>query len=240
MTAQKDVNQNHDGKEKQASNMMDDLTGESVANADVPSASTPSSTNEELASISEDQFLEKEPEAGHETECDVDGEEACHGDTEHAEKEHITALDATVSGLQKELHEMKDQVLRYHAEAQNVKKRAQADIEKAHKFALDRFVDALLPVVDSLERGLLMESEENAEAMKEGIELTLKLFMDTMQKFNIEPIMSEGELFNPELHQAMSQIENSDVKSGMVIQVFQKGYTLNGRLVRPAMVIVAK
>ena len=121
------------------------------------------------------------------------------------------------------------------------KRRAEQDVEKARKFALERFVNELLPVRDSLELGLGAAREDGAAADKllEGMELTLKLLSDAMAKFNVEQVDPQGQPFNPELHQAMSTQPRDDVPPGTVIMVMQKGYTLNGRLLRPARVIVA-
>ena len=115
-------------------------------------------------------------------------------------------------------------------------------LKKAHKFALDKFVESLLPVVDSLEKGIesAAQAEGSHEAMKEGMELTLKLFLDTLARFNVKPISPEGEPFDPHFHQAMSMVPNPEVEPNTVIAVFQKGYTLNERVVRPAMVVVSK
>ena len=120
-------------------------------------------------------------------------------------------------------------------------RRAEQDVEKARKFALERFCSELLPVVDNLERALEASSgdDEVVKPIAEGVELTLKSFLDALKKFNIEAIDPAGEPFDPQLHQAMSMIENADVEPNTVITVMQKGYTLNGRLVRPAMVMVS-
>lgn len=154
----------------------------------------------------------------------------------------LTKLQADLFKVQEELATAQEQNLRMHADMQNVKRRAQQDVEKAHRFGLDKFAESLLPIVDSLERGL--ESAEaadgNHDAMKEGMELTLKLFVDTLKKFNVEQVDPMGEPFDPLLHQAMSQIESPDQEPGSVLNVFQKGYTLNNRLIRPAMVVVVK
>jgi molecular chaperone GrpE len=136
-----------------------------------------------------------------------------------------------------------NQVLRLQAELDNTGRRARRDIENAHKFALDKFAQDLLPVKDSLELGLAAVNNEEAEAvvkLREGTELTLKMFSDVMERFGIKELNPEGESFNPELHQAMSIQESSEVPPNSVIAVMQKGYTLNGRLVRPAMVMVSK
>ncbi|MCW8889056.1 MAG: nucleotide exchange factor GrpE [Sedimenticola sp.] len=135
-----------------------------------------------------------------------------------------------------------DQLVRVQAQMDNLRKRQERDLENAHKFALERFVNELLPVRDSLEMGLAAAAEESAtiDSLREGTELTLKLFCDTMEKFNVVQINPEGEPFDPELHQAMSMMPRSDVPANTVVVVVQKGYTLNGRLVRPAMVMVSQ
>ena len=144
--------------------------------------------------------------------------------------------------LEEELAQMKDIALRAQADAQNVKRRAEMDVEKARKFALESFTRELLPVVDNLERALEATegSDERAKPIVEGVELTLKSLMDALKKFNIEPVDPQGEPFDPQLHQAMSMVENPEVEPNTVIAVMQKGYTLNARLVRPAMVMVSK
>ena len=121
-------------------------------------------------------------------------------------------------------------------------RRAEQDIEKARKFALERFCGELLPVVDNLERALeaTVGDQEILKPIAEGVELTLKSFRDALKKFNVEMVDPEGEPFDPQFHQAMSMVENAEVEPNTVIAVMQKGYTLNGRLVRPAMVMVSK
>ncbi len=151
-------------------------------------------------------------------------------------------LDSDIARLQEELEQAKDMALRAQADAQNVKRRAEQDVEKARKYALERFCSELLPVVDNLERALEAASGED-EAMKpiaEGVELTLKSFLGALEKFQIKPVDPAGEPFDPEFHQAMSMVENPDAEPNTVLAVMQKGYTLNGRLVRPAMVMVSK
>ncbi len=159
------------------------------------------------------------------------------------------AVDVEISGQNAQIEELtaalagaKEQTLRAQAELQNVRRRAEADVEKAHKFGQEKLVGDLLPVVDNLERAMAsINAEDDAnKAVIEGIELTLKSFIDILVKHKVEPVNPVGEPFNPELHQAMSMIENPDVEPNTVIDVFQKGYTLHGRLVRPAMVVVAK
>lgn len=150
--------------------------------------------------------------------------------------------DEEIAGLREEVERAKDSALRAQAEAQNAKRRAEQDVEKARKYALERFAGELLPVVDNLERALESAGgdEDVVKPIAEGVELTLKSFLNALQKYNIEPVNPMGEPFDPQLHQAMSQVENPDVEPNTVVAVMQKGYTLNGRLVRPAMVMVSK
>ncbi len=133
-------------------------------------------------------------------------------------------------------------LVRAKAEIENLRKRHERDLENAHKYALERFVSELLAVRDSMELGLGAAREEGADIEKlvEGTELTLKLFSDVMERFNVVQINPEGEPFNPELHQAMAMQPRDDVPPNTVVTVVQKGYSLNGRLVRPAMVMVSQ
>ena len=148
----------------------------------------------------------------------------------------------TVDAIQAELAEAQEQVLRAQAEAQNARRRADQDVEKAHKFGQEKLVNDLLPVVDNLERAIdaIDADDEQFKSVLEGIELTLKSFMDTLARHNIEALNPEGEPFDPQLHQAMTMVESPDAEPNTVLNVFQKGYTLHGRLVRPAMVVVSK
>jgi molecular chaperone GrpE len=146
-------------------------------------------------------------------------------------------LVARVRALEEQLATAQDQSLRVAADLQNVRRRAEQDVEKAHKFALERFANDLLPVVDSLERGLELSSpdDEAIKAVREGMELTLKLFHDTLKRFQLDAIDPHGAPFN-----AMAMQESTSVEPNSVLKVFQKGYMLNGRLLRPAMVVVSK
>ncbi|WP_028695116.1 nucleotide exchange factor GrpE [Pseudomonas cremoricolorata] len=150
--------------------------------------------------------------------------------------------DARVLELEEQLAAAKDQSLRAVADLQNVRRRADQDVEKAHKFALEKFAADLLPVIDSLERGLELSSanDEAIKPMRDGIELTLKMFSDTLKRYNLETVDPHGEPFNAEHHQAMAMEESAEVEPNSVLKVFQKGYLLNGRLLRPAMVVVSK
>ncbi len=141
------------------------------------------------------------------------------------------------------LAEQQDMVLRAQAEVQNMRRRCEQDVEKAHKFALEKFGTELLPVMDNLERALQAVTnadDESVKALYEGVELTLKGFSETLSKNNIEQLDPQGEPFDPQQHEAMSIVENDDVEPNTVLTVVQKGYLLNGRVIRPAMVMVAK
>ena len=147
-----------------------------------------------------------------------------------------------VQVLEEQLATAQDQALRVAADLQNIRRRAEQDVEKAHKFALEKFAGDLLPIIDSLERGLDLSNpdDESIRPMREGIELTLKMFQDTLKRFQLEAIDPHGQPFNAEMHQAMAMQESADVEPNSVLKVFQKGYQLNGRLLRPAMVVVRK
>ena len=175
------------------------------------------------------------------TEEAATAEAAAEESQDAANDEEEPSLEQIVAQLQADVEEARDAALRAQADAQNVKRRAEQDVEKARKFALERFAGDLLPVVDNLERALEAASDDEAvRPIVEGVELTLKSFLDAIGKYNIEQINPEGEPFDPQLHQAMSMVDNPDVEPNTVIAVVQKGYSLNGRLVRPAMVMVSK
>ena len=149
-------------------------------------------------------------------------------------------LATRVQVLEEQLAAAQDQSLRVAADLQNVRRQ---DVEKAHKFALEKFANDLLPIIDSLERGLELSNpdDENIRPMREGIELTLKMFQDTLKRYQLEAIDPQGgEPFNAEHHQAMAMQESHDLEPNSVLKTFQKGYLLNGRLLRPAMVVVSK
>ncbi|OAN28725.1 MULTISPECIES: nucleotide exchange factor GrpE [Pseudomonas] len=163
-------------------------------------------------------------------------EAAAQGDVQN---EDVAARIAT---LEEQLAAAQDQSLRSVAELQNVRRRAEQDVEKAHKFALEKFAGDLLPVLDSLERGLELSNatDETLKPMREGMELTLKMLQDTLKRYQVEAVDPHGAPFNPEHHQAMAMEESATAEPGSVLKVFQKGYLLNGRLLRPAMVVVSK
>lgn len=154
----------------------------------------------------------------------------------------IKELQAELAALQQKAQENWDKALRAQAEMENLRRRTQKDLEDAHKFALTGFAKELLPVLDSLELGLLAATgdSEDVKKFREGNELTLKQFATAFAKFNIETIDPKGQPFNADHHQAMAMQEVADAAPNTVVNVFQKGYLLNGRLLRPAMVVVAK
>ena len=136
-----------------------------------------------------------------------------------------------------------DDLLRVKAEMQNLRRRTEQDVEKAHKYGVEKFSTELLGVIDNLERALLAAKEhedESSKAIHDGVSLTLKSFNDCFAKFSIEAVDPIGEPFDPQLHQAIATQESSDSEPNSVIEVVQKGYTLNGRVIRPAMVMVSK
>lgn len=159
-------------------------------------------------------------------------------DAELSGEEVIAQLREKLEATEAKANENWDSFLRLQAEMDNQRKRSDKQVEDAHKFAAQKFVEALLPVVDSLEMG--MAAEGNIEQIREGMGLTMKQFESVMEKFNIETINPMGEKFNPELHQAMAMQPNAEMENNTVMAVMQKGFTLNGRLVRPAMVMVVK
>ncbi len=144
--------------------------------------------------------------------------------------------------LQKPRLAKRDTVLRIKAEMENLRRRTEQDIEKAHKFALEKFVNELLPVIDSLDRALEVADKANPDmaAMVEGIELTLKSMLDVVRKFGVEVIAETNVPLDPNVHQAIAMVESEEVPAGNVLGIMQKGYTLNGRTIRAAMVTVAK
>lgn len=154
----------------------------------------------------------------------------------------VDLLSKQLAAAQQESAELKEQMLRAAADVQNARRRAEQDVEKAHKFALDKFVNEMLPIVDSLERTLEAcdVNNESTKSLREGVQMTHGMFISGLAKFNVEPINPQGEVFDPVLHQAMSMVDAPDAQPNTVVAVMQKGYSLNGRLIRPAMVMVSK
>ena len=186
----------------------------------------------------------------------LNGEEAELSNVESAEElaeENDVETEASTDGSQKDwkveaealaqqVETLKDQAVRAQAEAQNVRRRAEKDVEKAHKFALEKFAKELLPIIDGLEKAVEAEVAAGTEmtSLREGVEMTLTMFLSGVKKFNLEQVDPVGHPFDPALHEAMAMVEAPDAEPNTVISAMQKGYTLNDRLIRPAMVVVSK
>lgn len=161
---------------------------------------------------------------------------------EQSQLQRIGELEAALAAAEGEASARKDAALRAAAEAENVRRRAAQDVQKARDFALEKFAGELLPVVDNLERAMQsMDAEEDAiKVVLEGIDMTYKSFLSTLEKFGVEVVDPQGQPFNPEQHEAMGMQESEEHAPNTVMAVMQKGYTLNGRLLRPAMVMVSR
>ncbi|MFM5453150.1 nucleotide exchange factor GrpE [Aeromonas veronii] len=159
-----------------------------------------------------------------------------------AEQARIAELEAKLETAIQKAAEERERALRTAAEMENLRRRTELDVEKAHKFALEKFAGELLPVLDNLERAIELADKEN-EALKpmiEGVELTLKSMQSGVAKFGLVALDPLNQPFDPNAHQAMSMVPSADVAPNTVIAVMQKGYDLNGRVIRPAMVMIAK
>jgi molecular chaperone GrpE len=185
--------------------------------------------------------LTPEEESGSSDEARADAQQT---GTEAAEAPagESAELQALLTDARSKADEHWEQCLRLQADLENLRKRSERDLVQAHKFALEKFAAELLPVRDSLEMGVAAAAEESAsvEHLREGSELTLKMLTSALEKFNIKEINPLNEKFNPEYHEAMSMQERADVPPNTVVTVVQKGYLLNDRLIRPAMVIVSR
>ncbi len=157
-----------------------------------------------------------------------------------AEQERINELELALATAQATVIDQKDSVIRAKAEVDNIRRRAAQDVEKARKFALEKFAGEMLTVVDNLERGLATIDAEEQKTIFEGVDLTLQGLLSGIEKFGVKAVDPQDQPFNPEFHQAMSMQEVPGVAPNTVIAVMQKGYELNGRLIRPAMVMVSK
>ena len=183
-----------------------------------------------------------------EPEVKADEKEEPSSDVSDSENNVLTHPD--YESLQKKLteaeaqaHENREKAMRAAAEMENIRRRAERDVENAHKYGNEKFITSLLPVIDSLEQALQAANEADEEGsnnMREGIELTLKLFLDSLEKAKAIQLNPIDEIFDPQKHEAMSMQDAPDKASGTVLVVFQKGYLLNDRIIRPARVIVAK
>ena len=170
-----------------------------------------------------------------------DAPEEAKGQSEAEEGQPDAADSSAQEDSSEELTKVKDQLLRTVAEMENVRRRAQRDVENAHKFAVEKLLSDLLPVVDSLEKAEeAAKTTDDADSMAEGISLSLKLFVSILEKSGIAIVDPLGEPFDPQLHEAMAMVPNPDAEPNSVMDVMQRGYTLNGRLVRAAKVVVVK
>lgn len=169
------------------------------------------------------------------------GDDLASAEESAVEEMDVETLQTLLEKEKEQSQTNRDAALRAQAEMENLRKRTSRDVESAHKFALDKFVHELLPIMDSLSLGMsAAESAEHVDELREGMDLTLKMFITAIDKFGVKEIDPLNEKFNPEQHEAVSMQEIKGSESGTVITVMQKGYELNGRLVRPAMVVVAK
>lgn len=190
--------------------------------------------------LEEDNMSQQHDENLEATTVDVEEQvDATEGQAEDSSLQE--SLAAELAAAQEEIATLKDQMLRVQADAQNVRRRAELDVEKAHKFGQEKLSLELLTVLDNLERALAATPEDEAtKALRDGVLLTQQGFISTLTKFNVVAIDPQGEAFNPEQHQAMAMQENAEFPPNTVMAVMQKGYSLNGRLLRPAMVMVSK
>ncbi|MEG1120680.1 MAG: nucleotide exchange factor GrpE [Citrobacter sp.] len=189
---------------------------------------------------------QKTPEGQAPEEIIMDQHEEVEAVESDASAEQVDPRDEKIANLEAQLAEAetreRDNVLRIKAEMENLRRRTELDVEKAHKFALEKFVNELLPVLDSLDRALEVADKDNdaMAAMIEGIELTRKSMLDVVAKFGVQVVADIDVPMDPNVHQAIAMVESDDVAAGNVLMVMQKGYTLNGRTIRAAMVSVAK
>jgi len=159
-----------------------------------------------------------------------------------SDEESDESIEVQLEKAQATIKDYWEQMMRLRAEIENNQKRAERDLENAHKYALKSFVENLLPIVDSMEMGQVAGAADNAtlESIREGSDMTMSIFIQVLQKNGLEAIDPMGEKFDPEKHQAISMLEIEGAESGSVVEVMQRGFLLNDRLIRPAMVVVAK
>lgn len=161
---------------------------------------------------------------------------------DHASLEHpdYTDLEKQLTLAEQKAHEHWEQSVRAAAELDNVRRRMEREVANAHKYGVEKLITSLLPVMDSLEQALQIADKNADQSMHEGLELTMKLFADVLQKFDVEVLDPQGAIFDPQQHEAMSILEVPGTPSNTIINVFQKGYRLSDRVIRPARVIVSK
>ena len=213
--------------------------------------SNPKNENESAINAEEELIIDAEvdSEALEEAASEAESPEAVEAAEEGVELADMSKAELfkDAENAREEAAKFRDAALRAEAEMQNVRRRASKDVEHAHKFGAEKLIQNLLPVVDSLEKALEsselvkdLDQDHSAKAVLDGVGLCHKMFLDTLGKENVAVVDPHGEPFDPNLHQAMSMVENPDMEPNSVVAVIQKGYQLNGRLVRPAMVMVSK
>lgn len=163
-------------------------------------------------------------------------------DTDANSLEHFSyaELEEKLTLAEQQAHENLEKAMRAMAELDNVRRRAERDVANAHRFGLEKFINSLLPIMDSLEEALRLADNNGDKAMHEGLELTMKLFLGVLEKHDVQQLDPQGAVFDPQEHEAMSMQVSTDAPANTVLVVFQKGYKLNDRVIRPARVIVAK
>ena len=192
-----------------------------------------------------DEDVMKDTADASETQDETSNDEIAADDTDLIDEDGVESADSEdgdSASLETQVEELKEALIRSQADLQNVRRRAERDVENAHKYAVEKFVKDLLAVLDSMDRALeLAETTEGFDAaMLEGTQMTHKLLLDTAAKHGVEPINPVGEAFDPQEHQAMSMVESADHEPNTVMAVMQKGYKLEGRVIRAAMVMVTK
>ena len=204
-------------------------------------AQTVSDPNQPESKPTESELKSEQDASASETPQDSREDQAENADeSEVSEVEQQAAPVDQHTELKEQLAKANEEVLRSRAEVTNIQRRADQEVEKARKFAVEKLISDLLPVVDSLELAIsTIEGEESqSKSTLEGVNITLKSLLETLVKYGVEVVAPHGEPFDPERHQAMSMVENPDCENNTVLEVYRKGYLLNGRLVRPAMVVV--
>jgi len=188
---------------------------------------------------------EQKQEQNEELEQDLQSQEVDVEEQKQVEdplEEAIARVQELEAQLAETARKEQDLLLRTRAEIDNIRRRTEQDVEKAHKFALEKFAKDILNTIDNLERALATPAnteDETVKALFDGVELTLKELLATVARFGVEPVGVVGEVFNPDLHQAISMQPMEGFETNQITTVLQKGYLLNGRVIRPAMVMVA-
>jgi molecular chaperone GrpE len=170
----------------------------------------------------------------------AEDDEQSDADVNSLEHFSYAELEEKLTLSEQQAHENLEKAMRAMAELDNVRRRAERDVANAHRFGLEKFINSLLPIMDSLEEALRLADNKGDKAMHEGLELTMKLFLGVLEKHDVQQLDPQGAVFDPQEHEAMSMQVSTDAPANTVLVVFQKGYKLNDRVIRPARVIVAK